>query len=83
VQPPNQHLSLSAKMNGTQKKALVRMYCTHCSIPKGTSRAKATVSRTEKIKHVALAIIKLHARWSEGISQLVSQSVENSIKQEH
>ena len=46
-------------------------------MPKGTSRAEAT-SNSEKIKPVALAVIEL--RLSEGISQLVSQSVENSIK---
>jgi len=53
------------------------MHCTYCGVPKGTSRAKATLS-SEKIKPVALAIIEL--RWSEGITQLVSQSVENSVK---
>ena len=54
-------------------------------MPKGTSRAKAT-SNSEKIKPVALAVIKLHL--SEGICQLLSQllsqsvtqSVENSVK---
>jgi len=44
---------------------------------KGTSQAEATPN-SEKIKPVALAVIKLC--WSEGIRQLVSQSVENSIK---
>jgi len=40
VQPPNHHFSLSAKMNGTQRRALVslwRMYCTYCGMAKGTS----------------------------------------------
>ena len=54
-------------------------------MPKGTCRAKATLN-SEKIKPVALAVIKLHL--SEGISQLLSQllsqlpsqSVENSVK---
>ena len=45
---------------------------------KGTCQAEMT-SNSEKIKPVALAIIEL--RLSEGIiSQLLTQSVENSIK---
>ena len=51
-------------------------------MPKGTSCAEA-MSNREYIKPVALAVIKL--RLSEGISQsvtyLLSQSVENSVKQ--
>jgi len=35
-------------------------------MPKGTSRAEA-MSNSEKIKHVALAIVELH--WTEGIRQ--------------
>ena len=46
-------------------------------MPKGTSRAKATLN-SEKIKPVALTIVEL--RLSEGISQLLSQSVENSVQ---
>ena len=50
-------------------------------MPKGTCRAEA-MSNSEKIKPVALAVIKL--RLSEGISQsvsqLLSQSVENSVE---
>ena len=46
-------------------------------MPKGTSRAKATLN-SEKIKSVALTIVEL--RLSEGISQLLSQSVENSVQ---
>ena len=46
-------------------------------MPKGTCWAKAT-SNSEKIKPVALAVIEL--RLSEGISQPVTQSVENSIE---
>ena len=73
--------SLSAKMNETQRRTLVspwRMHCTHCGMPKGTSRAEVT-SNSEKIKPIALAVIELCL--SEGISQLVTQSsVENSIK---
>ena len=44
---------------------------------KGTSRAEA-MSNSEKIKPVALAVIELHL--SEGISQLLTQSVENSVE---
>ena len=48
---------------------------------KGTCQAEAT-SNSEKIKPIALAVIEL--RLSEGISQLltqsVSQSLENSVK---
>ena len=46
-------------------------------MPKGTSRA-AVMSNSEQIKPIAVAIIEL--RLSEGISQLLSQSVENFIK---
>ena len=46
-------------------------------MPKGTCRAEAMLN-SEKIKPVALAVIELCL--SEGISQLLSQSVENSIK---
>jgi len=44
---------------------------------KGTSWAEAILN-SEKIKPTVLAIVKLHE--SEGISQLVSQSVENYVK---
>ena len=46
-------------------------------MPKDTCQAETT-SNSEKIKPVALSVIEL--RLSEGISQLLSQSVENSIK---
>ena len=50
------------------------------SMKKGTSRVEATLN-SERIRPVALAVIKL--RLSEGInqllSQLLSQSVENSV----
>jgi len=62
MQPPNQHFSLSAKMNGTQKRALVspqRMYFTYCGMPKGPSWAEVTLN-SEKIKRAALAIVELH-----------------------
>ena len=47
-------------------------------MPKGTCLAEAT-SKREKIKPVALAVIKL--RLSEGISQSVSQSVSQILSQ--
>jgi len=61
------------------------MYCMYYGMPKGTSQAEAMLN-SEKIKHIALANVKLC--WFEGISELVSQSdnqsvsqsVENSIK---
>ena len=49
----------------------------HCGIcQKAPLGAKAT-SNSEKIKPVALAVVEL--RLSEGISQLLSQSLENSF----
>ena len=45
-------------------------------MPKGTSQAEAT-SNSKKIKPIALAVVELCL--SEGISQLLSQSVENSV----
>ena len=53
-----------------------RIYFMYCSMPKGMCLAEVT-SNSEKIKLIALAIIKLHL--SEGISHLLSQSVENSV----
>ena len=47
-------------------------------MPKGTCRAEAT-SNSEKIKPVALAVIEL--RLSEGISQLLTQSVSRKFCQ--
>jgi len=52
------------------------MHCMYSGMVKGTSRAEATLNG-EKIKPVALAIVKL--RESEG-RQAVSQPVENSVK---
>jgi len=46
-------------------------------MPKGNSPAEAT-SNSEKIKLVALAVIKLCL--TEGVSQLGSQSEENFVK---
>ena len=54
-----------------------RMHCTYCSMLKGTCRTEVTL-KSEKIKPVALAVIELCL--SEGISQLLTQSVENSAK---
>ena len=47
-------------------------------MPKGTSWAEAT-SNSEKIKPVALAVIKLCL--TEGISQAVSKSVNQAVSQ--
>ena len=83
----NQHFLLSAKMNGTQRRTLVHISPKNAlyvlpsmpkakSMPKGTCWAKTTLN-SEKIKPVALAVIKLCL--SEGISQSVRQSVESSV----
>ena len=73
--------SLSAKMNGTQRRTLVsswRMHCMCCGMPKGTFWAKVTLN-SEKIKLVALAVIEL--RLSEGISQsVIIKSIKNNLK---
>ena len=55
----------------------MKTHCTYCGMPKGTCRADAT-SNSEKIKPVALTVIELCL--SEGVSCLVSQSLENSVK---
>jgi len=49
------------------------MHCMYSGMEKGTSRAEV-MSNSKKIKPVVLAIVEL--RESEGIKQLVSQSVE-------
>jgi len=49
----------------------------YSNMAKGTSWAEVTLN-SEKIKPIALAIVELHE--SEGLRQLVSQSVENSVK---
>jgi len=59
-------------MKETQKRALVspwRMLFMYSGMAKGTYQAEVT-SNSEKIKAIALAIVKLHE--SEGIRQLVS-----------
>ena len=45
----------------------------YCAMPKGISQAEVTLN-SEKIKPIALAIIKLHL--SESVTQSVSQSLE-------
>ena len=49
----------------------------YCGMPKGTCQAEAT-SNSEKINPIALAVIELH--FSEGIRQLLSQSVSQSLE---
>ena len=77
----DQHLALSAKRNGPQRRTIVCPLCEHCTkyiVPYNapcTCQAEVTSSST-KIKHIALAIIELHL--SEGISQSVNQSVSQS-----
>jgi len=67
--PQNQHF-VESKDEWDIKEDHWRMYCMYSGMAKGTSRAEAT-SNSKKIKHVALAIVKL--RESEGIiSQAVS-----------
>jgi len=68
VQTSNQHFSLLAKMNGTQRRMLVspwRIHYTYCGMPIGTSRAEATLN-SENVKPIALAVIELCL--TEGIS---------------
>jgi len=73
------HNDVAVFMNGTQRRALInpwRMHCMYSGMAKDTSRAEVT-SNSEKIKPVALAIVELHE--SEGIRQLVSQSVSRKF----
>jgi len=49
----------------------------YCGMPKGTSRAEATLN-SEKIKPIALAVIELCL--TESIIQAGSQSEENSVE---
>ena len=49
------------------------LYCTYCGMPIGTSQAEA-MSKSEKIKPVALAVIELtYTCLKESVSQAVSQ----------
>jgi len=82
--PLNWHFSWWTKINGTQRRAVLspwRRYCMYISMAKGTSQAEAT-SNSKKIKPVALAIVELHKSESirQAVSQLLSQSVENSVQ---
>ena len=54
----------------------MKMHCMYCGMPKGTCPAEA-MSNSEKIKTLALAVIKV--RLSEGISQSVIYSVSQSV----
>ena len=56
-------------------RSMKNLYCMYCGMPKGTSRT----SNSEKFKPVALAIIYIKFRLSEGISQSVSNSVTHSV----
>ena len=49
----------------------------YCGMPKGMFPAEAMLNK-DKIKPVALAIIELHL--SEGINQLLSRSVSQSLQ---
>jgi len=67
--PLNWHFLWWTKMNGTQRRAVLspwRTHCMHSGMAKGTSRAEATLN-SEKIKTVASAIVELCE--SEGIRQ--------------
>jgi len=69
VQPPNQYFSLSAKMNGTQRRTMIsrwRMYCTYYSMPKRLLSGWSDVKQWKNQACIALAVIELHQ--SEGIS---------------
>ena len=59
VQPPNQYFSLSAKMDGTQRRALV--IHEECIAVYACQKAPLRLKRhrTVKIKPVALAVIEL------------------------
>ena len=59
----------------TQRRRLVgprRMHCMCCSMPKGTSRAKAT-SNSEKINPIVLAVVELCLCLMASVSYSVSQ----------
>jgi len=73
--PPNRHFSLSAKMNDTQRRTLVRplrMHCVYCGMPKGISRAEA-ISNSEKIMPIALGITGLKTSGGQVVSLSVSR----------
>jgi len=69
-------LFISVQMNGTQRRTLVsplRIHYTHCSMPKGTSRAEV-MSNREKNQARSLS------HRFEGIKQLISQSVSRKFR---
>jgi len=86
----NRHFSWWTKMNGTQRKAMLSPWRTHCmysGMAKGTSQAEATsknqacsieLCKSEGIRQAGRAG-QGRAGWLAG-RQAVSQSVENSIK---
>jgi len=66
VQPPNQHFSLSAKMNGTQRKGLISPWRMHCSMSKGTSQAKVVSnSEARSLNHCRVTLHGLKASVSQ------------------
>jgi len=77
VQQPNQHFSLSAKMNGTQRRTPIspwRMHCTYCGMPNGTCQGEAMLN-SQNIKPVAIAVIEFYACLKVSGMQTGSQSV--------
>jgi len=61
MQPPNRHILMSTKTNGTQRRTVVspwRMHCAYCGMPKSTSRAEV-MPNSEKTMLVVCAVIKL------------------------
>jgi len=57
----------------------MKMHCMYSSMAKGTYPAKAMLnSKKKSVKFIALAIVELHK--SEGIRQLVSQSVTRKFR---
>ena len=74
VQPPNQRFSLSAKMNGTQRRTLVspwRIHCTHCGVPKGTSRVEQCKNQARSHSRYRVMLDWRH----QSVRQSGSQSV--------
>jgi len=65
MQRPNLCFSLSAKMNGTQRRTLVspwRMHCTYYDMPKDTSHAEVT-SNSEKNQACSLSRYRATLVW--------------------
>jgi len=84
---PNWHFSLSAKIDGTQRRALVspwRMHCAYCGICQKALLGPKQYRTMKKIKHIILAFVKLHlsvdiSQSGQSVSQSVIQLVENSV----